>query len=729
MEKIIKEIERLAPCVTKLNACVNFTQKKSILLAYLREKKNHEEFHDLFELIRKNSSDCEKMEYVLMALIAIKQAAIVFHFAQNSYDRLWTKIEKLLQQLIDIEQFYSVLGGIVGYHLRILQLLASKDKCESNEMQFHQAQGMDISHFDEQTKRAVIAGIEQLKDLAEIYPIGGLGDRLNLTNDEKEPLPAACLRFLGCTLLEGLIRDLQAREYVYYKIHQEQLTTPIAMMTSLEKNNDAHIRSICATNQWFGRPQESFRFFVQISAPVITKEGHWSMLAPLELNLKPGGHGVLWKHAQDNGVLNWLLDQNKTKLLVRQINNPIGGIDYGLLAFYGVGCLEKKTFGLASCARLINAAEGVLVLAEKKINNQSSYTISNIEYPDFTSFGIEDVPGKTCLKTGHQYSIYPANTNILFVDLKKMHSLFKRDLLPGMLINMKTKAPFFCPSGKQYEIEAGRLETMMQSISDEIVEVSDESAATYQHKQVYLTYNERRKTISATKKSYESGKPALETPEGVFYDYLVNCHELLSQYCHFELPAMIAQNSYLECVPPFFFFYHPAIGPIFSVIGQKIRSGQLSYGSYLQLEIAEVDIENLTIMGGVKIIAHSVLGSQQNGLTTYNNNGGKCELKNVIVKNLGIASNHEQCYWKNQITLQEVLKIELEGNAEFYAEDVVFEGAYDFKVPNGERWHIMNSQKKLMVIKEKIEIPTWHWDYEINNQNEIKIYKNVEKAY
>lgn len=46
--------------------------------------------------------------------------------------------------------------------------------------------------------------------MAEIYPLGGAGDRLGLVDEVTgECLPVAMLPYCGRTLLEGLIRDLQ----------------------------------------------------------------------------------------------------------------------------------------------------------------------------------------------------------------------------------------------------------------------------------------------------------------------------------------------------------------------------------------------------------------------------------------------------------------------------------------------------------------------------------------
>ena len=47
--------------------------------------------------------------------------------------------------------------------------------------------------------------------MGEIYPLGGAGDRLGLVDsDSGECLPVCMLPYCGRTLLEGLMRDLQA---------------------------------------------------------------------------------------------------------------------------------------------------------------------------------------------------------------------------------------------------------------------------------------------------------------------------------------------------------------------------------------------------------------------------------------------------------------------------------------------------------------------------------------
>ncbi|KAE8712021.1 hypothetical protein F3Y22_tig00110264pilonHSYRG00035 [Hibiscus syriacus] len=126
----------------------------------------------------------------------------------------------------------------------VLQILAQNSHQiqttihESKECQFleiHPPTGCDISSNTEYASQASLWGIESLPDLGEIYPLGGSADRLGLV-DSGECLPAAMLPYCGRTLLEGLIRDLQAREFLYFKLYGKQCITPVAIMTSSAKN-------------------------------------------------------------------------------------------------------------------------------------------------------------------------------------------------------------------------------------------------------------------------------------------------------------------------------------------------------------------------------------------------------------------------------------------------------------------------------------------------------------
>lgn len=205
----------------------------------------------------------------------------------NSGDGLVKKVEGeeigalriLLKTLGEMEQFYDCIGGIIGYQIAVLELLVqstyerqtinwSQSINESMECQFleiHSPSVLDLSQDTEYASQAALWGIEGLPDLGEIYPLGGSADRLGLVDpDTGECLPAAMLPYCGRTLLEGLIRDLQAREFLYFKLYGKQCITPVAIMTSSAKNNHERITSLCERLGWFGRGQSHFKLFEQL---------------------------------------------------------------------------------------------------------------------------------------------------------------------------------------------------------------------------------------------------------------------------------------------------------------------------------------------------------------------------------------------------------------------------------------------------------------------------------
>lgn len=666
--------------------------------------------------------DKGKKELIFKSLAALGQADHLFHGI--NWRRISKKrIEELIELLYEIELFYAPIGGLIGYHHELLKLLSLKKEKVKTAINYEKPEGIDLSKENNETRLAVKSGIEYLSEICEIYPLAGAGDRLNLHDETtKEALPAAELRFLGRTLLESLIRDLQGREYLYYKLMGKQAKTPIVLMTSLEKENDRHIRAILEKNGWFLRSKKLFFLMLQQSAPLITKEGLWAISAPLKPLLKPGGHGVLWKLALDSGAIDWLKSMGREKALIRQINNPIAGVDNGLLALSGIGCYYKKIFGFASCPRALNTAEGMDVLIEKKTKKGYEYSITNLEYTEFEKLGIKDHPATP----NGKYSLYPSNTNILFVNLKPLSKLIQKMPIPGMVLNMKSRTECFT-LGQIANAEVGRLESTMQNIADIIVTTSRKKLSRSEkknHLKTFITYNSRNKTISVTKKLFTNQTALHETPEGAFFDLLLNAYDLFKNYLGFKMPKMASEKRYLEKGPSFMIQYHPALGPLYSVISQKIQRGKIAEGSELYLEIAELEIQNLHLNGSLLIKAISPLGHlHQNKTLLYSENGGKCSLKNVKVINQGVDYSKSAPFWKQQVVRKEALEIILEGNGEFSAEDLIFEGSRKIIVPNNQHVTAFMKNGELLFISKEIKKPTWHWSYSFQKDNSILIKK------
>jgi UTP---glucose-1-phosphate uridylyltransferase len=406
---------------------------------------------------------------------------------------------------------------------------------------------------------------------------------------------------------------------------------------------------------------------------------------------------------------------NRKKILVRQINNPIAGVDYGILAFCGIGFGEDKVFGFASCPRQVKSAEGVNVLIERTFPTHSNYCLTNIEYCDFQKFDIQDVP----VELGSTYSQFPSNTNILFADIAAIKQTVAKCPIPGMLVNLK-KISFNDEQGQLVEREVARLESTMQNIADCFEHSAPSTLSTDDLKlNTYLTYNYRGKTISTTKKLFQPGSSLLETPEGCFYDLLQNAHDLLSNYCGVALPSMPDAASYIEQGPPFLFSYHPALGPLYSIIAQKIQGGTFVQNSELKLEIAEVSIVNLTLSGSLHVIAYQVVGEKAaNGVLHYSENVGRCRLINVIVRNEGYLPHVSSHYWKAEINRRELCEIVLHGDGEFFAENVALTGNMKIEVESGSRLIAFDDNGELKFKKEPLS-GSKNWVYHLSDDGSI----------
>lgn len=723
-QSINQNLKSLKILIEKLNAAKDIQERLQILNQNFEVREFLEKCESLKNAMQTFN---ESGQFILKSLLAIGQGPIIFQgIEQNPNPEL--SLKQLVEKLEPVERFYDMMGGVIGYHVTMLGLILEKELCENDEgglygeEHYHKPPGYDLTNETPFIHLVIKKSIENLPLLAEIYPVGGAGDRLKL-QDEKtgEDLPSAELSYEGRTLLEGLIRDLQAREYLYYKLFGKQILVPIAMMTSDEKNNHQHLLAICNKQGWFGRPRDSYNFFKQPLVPLLTEHGDWALSEPMKLFFKPGGHGVLWKLALDAGVIDRLLEKGCTKALIRQINNPIAGTDYGLLAFSGCGFLNDQIFGFASCPRLLNTAEGMNVLVERRREEDYEYCISNIEYPDFVKKHIKDISEKP----GSPFSAFPANTNILFFDLKAIKEIIHACPVPGMLINMKTKVICLTKEGKEQEVFSGRLESLMQNIADVITNRFSKPQKHFNPSDLltFLTYNTRRKTISVTKKLYTEGQPMIETPEGCYYDQLHNHHELFTHHCKMKLPDIPSKEEYIKKGPSFVTAYHPALGPLYSIIAQKIQGGSLGFGSEMILEIAELELHQVDVLGSLLIYAENIAGHKDDlGIICYSEHVGRCTLRNVKIKNQGMDQQQTSPYWKGQVVRKEAFKIVLKGKSEFIAEDVTFTGLINVEVPDGYRMTAHEHAGKLTFDMERLTSSNSYWKYSFDKEDKIYIY-------
>jgi hypothetical protein len=67
------------------------------------------------------------------------------------------------------------------------------------------------------------------------------------------------------------------------------------------------------------------------------------------------------------GVFDWLQQQGRLAALIRQISNPMAGVDTTLLSLAGTGFSSRRAFGFMSCERVVGAAEGMNVLRVSRV--------------------------------------------------------------------------------------------------------------------------------------------------------------------------------------------------------------------------------------------------------------------------------------------------------------------------------------------------------------------------
>uniref|UniRef100_A0A2P2KTC8 Uncharacterized protein LOC105133562 isoform X1 n=1 Tax=Rhizophora mucronata TaxID=61149 RepID=A0A2P2KTC8_RHIMU len=490
------------------------------------------------------------------------------------------------------------------------------------------------------------------------------------------------LPYCGRTLLEGLIRDLQAREFLHFKLYGKQCITPVAIMTSSAKNNHEHITLLCERLGWFGRGQSSFQLFEQPLVPAVSAEdGKWLVTQPFTPVCKPGGHGVIWKLAYDKGVFKWFYDHGRKGATVRQVSNVVAATDLTLLALAGIGLRHRKKLGFASCKRNLGATEGINVLIERKnVDGKWSYGLTCIEYTEFDKFGIPSGP----LSSNGLKSEFPANTNILYVDLpsvEKVASSNNEKSLPGMVLNTKKPIVYVDLFGNCHSVSGGRLECTMQNIADNFsnTHLSRCYQGVEEELDTYIVYNERRRVTSSAKRKRRHSESSLhQTPDGSLLDILRNSYDILS-HCEIELPEIGNNDKYVGSGPSYLILLHPALGPLWEVTRQKFHGGSISKGSELQIELAEFLWRNVQLDGSLIVVADNVMGS-----TTIDDNGepimqygyrcGRCKLQDVTVLNRGIDwSFRDNIYWKLDVQRFEAVKVILHGNAEFEANKVVLQ--------------------------------------------------------
>jgi hypothetical protein len=237
---------------------------------------------------------------------------------------------------------------------------------------------------------------------------------------------------------------------------------------------------------------------------------------------------------------------------------------------------------------------------------------------------------------------------------------------------------------------------------------------------VFIAYNERKKTISVAKKAFTENGSIFETPLGAFLDVLEQGRQLL-QSCSVDVPAEEKMDIHH---PALIFHYLPALGPLYSVIRQKISQGKIVAGGELVLNLAEFYWNKCTLLGSLIVEATHPLGR---GDLHFSSQCGKCYLEHVAIKNKGIDFSKENHFWKRKIHRKESLRIILEGNSFFYAKDVVIEGDREIRVKDGTVL-IATTKEGQLVFEErelKKQLPLYKYTFNKDRKIQVGLEKEI----
>jgi len=748
------------------------------------------------------------LQHPIFFLLPTHPAFFFFFIIITGPPALASALADLVAFLAVIDRFYDAIGGLIGYQAACLRLVVVQREGGRGEpaslppARLHRPPGLDLSDASPQGRAAVraaaAAGLAAGPALAEILPLGGAGDRLGLVCPTSgDPLPAALLPFAGRTLLDGVIRDLQAREYLRWRVMGGAAApgggwapgagspppppsstpapppppTPVVVMTSDAKGNHARVEAALATAAWYGRGRESFLLVRQPLVPLVAlPSGRWLLGRPLAPEARPGGHGALWKLMADGGAFEWLASRGRTAALVRQISNPLAGTDATLLALAGAGVARGGGFGFVACPRRPGAAEGVVALRETvdPASRTRAFGVTNVEYTEFGRGGGE-VAGAQTSSPAPASPALPANTNVLFVGLAAAQAALASNprsaTLPGLVFNASKAVTFTdaaAPAGAgATTARAGRLECTMQALADHLpcpagavlsssapADLGTDpagAAALAASLPTFAVHAARRQVTSSAKRAAAPGAdltdPAAcaQTPEGAHADATANGVALL-RACGVAVPASASRPGSAGTAGGVAFHWHPALGPLWEVVAQKVRGGSVGAGSELVLDLAEAALTDVRVSGSLLISADAPLGHWEAGAQhggggssdphhaptastprlAYSPRAGRVRLSGVSVANAGVDWAHPASQpWSRRLVRREAAAIILRGQSEFEAAGCVLAGDLVFEVPPGYRLTVTADPSAPCGLRRTLtrlprspcggRAPTWEW--------------------
>jgi hypothetical protein len=265
--------------------------------------------------------------------------------------------------------------------------------------------------------------------------------------------------------------------------------------------------------------------------------------------------------------------------------------------------------------------------------------------------------------------------------------------LPGMIFNLSKQITYTAAtSGETRTVCAGRMECTMQNLADSLLDRSPQRLCPEEaaNLSTFVVFNERRYVTSSAKRALVPGSDRVhQTPEGSFLDLMRNARDLL-EMCGVSAPELATNREYVDagCAPTFVWLWHPALGPLWQVVAQKVRGGSISRHSEVKLEVAELLWQDVSVDGSLRVFAENIVGhtDEATGRTVFSDRCARVRLERIQVENAGIDYDAEgNCFWKQAVAMQETCLVVLRGCSEFDARDVTFCGRVKLDVPDGYR--------------------------------------------
>jgi len=169
----------------RILAFVSTLKKKSTVekISYLRDepaiRDSFESNNALVAWLEDKSSD---VIFAILSVFAVGQGHIFLGF--ESIPDGTEKMDQMVEDLLELENFYGIIGGIIGYQATVLQLLSTKDNKQNSvftDIHYDKPKGISLSEDTPQLRKIVREGIENLGEMGEIYPDAPLAKVLGST--------------------------------------------------------------------------------------------------------------------------------------------------------------------------------------------------------------------------------------------------------------------------------------------------------------------------------------------------------------------------------------------------------------------------------------------------------------------------------------------------------------------------------------------------------------------